>query len=74
MKNSFFTKYHINKNRKIDFFVDFVSIILALLYRLLLGNFVLSALITSVGILGILDTLDYPISSHRLIKNLQFFG
>lgn len=74
MKKSFFTKYHINKNRKIDFFVDFVSIILALLYRLLLGNFVLSALITSVGILGILDTLDYPISSHRLIKNLQFFG
>lgn len=74
MKNSFFTKYHINKNRKIDFFVDFVSIILALLYRLLLGSFVLSALITSVGILGILDTLDYPISSHRLIKNLQFFG
>ncbi|APT15024.1 hypothetical protein BUE77_06220 [Lactobacillus jensenii] len=74
MKNSFFTKYHINKNRKIDFFVDFVSIILALLYRLLLGNFVLSALITSVGILGILDTLDYPIPSHRLIKNLQFFG
>lgn len=74
MKNIFFTKYHINKNRKIDFFVDFVSIILALLYRLLLGNFVLSALITSVGILGILDTLDYPISSHRLIKNLQFFG